>query len=275
MSKSAAPHEQRNALCSGYVDRISVPVIPTKSKVARQLKGVHLYHYALSNCSQRCRLALEIKGIPWHSHHLNLAAKEHLTPDYIEINPNAVVPTLVHNGRVVIESNDIVDYIDQGFPGSRFWPDDVRDRGAVNALLEASSDVQDSIKTLSHEYMFQGRRQQTSLAEIAQMKAAGANSGLVSFLRDFVDDGRAWELRVIKAHEDVTRRLVQLNERINQTKAWLTGSRYGIADISWSVNYYRLMQCGVDMSRAPDFAALGLKLIEGPAFSKAVIEYRT
>lgn len=72
------------------------------------MRGLHLFHFMLSNCSQRVRLGLEEKGLAWTSHHLNLAANEHVTSDYQRINPKGVVPTLVHDGQVVIESNDII-----------------------------------------------------------------------------------------------------------------------------------------------------------------------
>ena len=80
------------------------------------MKGLHLFHFFLSNCSQRVRFGLEEKGLEWTSHHMNLMANEHATPEYQQINPNGVVPTLVHDGQVVIESNDILVYLDERFP---------------------------------------------------------------------------------------------------------------------------------------------------------------
>lgn len=133
-------------------------VILSESEHARRLEGVHLYHYALSNCSQRCRLALALRDIAWRSHHIDLIKKQHLAPASMEVNPNGVVPTLVHNGVVVVESNDIVAYIDEHFPGDTFMPDDAVDRAAVKELLTTSTEIQDSIKVLSHEYIFEARR---------------------------------------------------------------------------------------------------------------------
>ena len=81
-------------------------IIPTNQEVL-SFRGLHLYHYGMSNCSQRVRMVLEEKGLPWTSHHLDLARNEHATPAYQGINPNGVVPTLVHDGKVIIESVDI------------------------------------------------------------------------------------------------------------------------------------------------------------------------
>ena len=77
---------------------------------------LELYHNDMSTCSQKARLALAEKGLKWTSHHLELRAGDQQKPDYTKLNPNAVVPTLVDNGRVIIESTIINEYIDDAFP---------------------------------------------------------------------------------------------------------------------------------------------------------------
>ena len=80
--------------------------IQTKEVLSWQ--GLHLFHFMGSTCSQKLRIFLSVKGIEWQSHHVNLARKEHQTPYYMGINPRGLVPTLVHDGNVIIESNDIL-----------------------------------------------------------------------------------------------------------------------------------------------------------------------
>jgi glutathione S-transferase len=94
----------------------------------RTLRGLHLYHFAVSNCSQRVRMALEEKGLDWTSHHVNLPANEHATDWYQSIHPNGVVPTLVHDGQVIIESNDIIQYLEERFPEPPLSPADPQER---------------------------------------------------------------------------------------------------------------------------------------------------
>ena len=91
-------------------------IVNTKNKSVESLEGIHLYHGAISNCSMRVRMALVEKGLQWTSHHIDLKKKENITDEYFGINPNGLVPTLVDNGVVHIESNDIIDYIDQEYP---------------------------------------------------------------------------------------------------------------------------------------------------------------
>ena len=65
---------------------------------------LELYHTSGSVCSQKVRLALAEKGLDWADRHIELSKDEHLRAEYLALNPNGVVPTLVHGGRVVIGS---------------------------------------------------------------------------------------------------------------------------------------------------------------------------
>jgi len=86
------------------------------------MKGLHLFHFALSNCSQRVRLGLEEKGLAWTSHHLDLPGNEHVTSDYRRINPNGVVPALVHDGQVDISWVVNANRLQQAQVDTSAWP---------------------------------------------------------------------------------------------------------------------------------------------------------
>lgn len=78
----------------------------------------------MSNCSQKVRLCLGEKRLQWISRPVDLVNNQHLTPEFMAINPNALVPVLVHNGVVITESSDIIDYLDQHFPNPPLRPSD-------------------------------------------------------------------------------------------------------------------------------------------------------
>ena len=65
---------------------------------------LELYHAAGSVCAQKVRFALALKGIGWGDRLINLDESPQYAPDYLKLNPKAVVPTLVHDGRVVREN---------------------------------------------------------------------------------------------------------------------------------------------------------------------------
>ena len=56
------------------------------------------------------------KGIPWKGVYLDILKGDQFDPEYMKLNPKAVVPTLVHDGKVIVESTVIAEYIDEAFP---------------------------------------------------------------------------------------------------------------------------------------------------------------
>ena len=61
-----------------------------------------LYHTEMSVCAAKVRMAFAEKGVAWEGKLLNLRAGEAQRPDYVALNPNQEVPTLVHQGRPII-----------------------------------------------------------------------------------------------------------------------------------------------------------------------------
>jgi glutathione S-transferase len=83
-----------------------------------------LYDAVGSPCARRVRIVLLEKGLAWESRALDLTRLEQKRPEYLALNPNGVVPTLLHGERVVYESNVITEYLDDVFPAPRLYPAD-------------------------------------------------------------------------------------------------------------------------------------------------------
>src|SRR5215204_1756692 len=90
----------------------------------KEVAMLELYTHPQSPCAQKVKIVLAEKGLAWTKHHVNLPEKENLRPEYLKLNPLGVVPTLVHNGRPVIESNIICEYLDEAFPQQHLVPSD-------------------------------------------------------------------------------------------------------------------------------------------------------
>lgn len=80
------------------------------------MTNLTLYHHGPSTCSQKVRLILELKNLSYESKEIDLLAGEQHAPEYVKLNPNHVVPTLVTGDSVLIESNLILEYLDDAFP---------------------------------------------------------------------------------------------------------------------------------------------------------------
>jgi len=95
-----------------------------------------LYNAPQSTCSQRVRFVLNAKKISFAEIKLNLLAGDQLKPDYLALNPNGVVPTLDHDGAIVIDSSVIIEYLDEVVPTPEsFTPRDPVTRARMRALM--------------------------------------------------------------------------------------------------------------------------------------------
>jgi glutathione S-transferase len=83
---------------------------------------LELYHNINSVCAQKVRIALYEKDQSVEEHLLTLQGDQN-DPAYMRLNPNGVVPTLVHDGNVITESSLILYYIDEAFPDPPLMPD--------------------------------------------------------------------------------------------------------------------------------------------------------
>jgi glutathione S-transferase len=88
------------------------------------------YHNINSVCAQKVRIALEEKGQEANEHIMPLRGDQ-FDAGYRKLNPNAVVPTLVHDGEPIIESSLILYYIDEVFPEPPLMPKAPRQRFRV------------------------------------------------------------------------------------------------------------------------------------------------
>jgi glutathione S-transferase len=95
-----------------------------------------LYNAPQSTCSQRVRFVLNAKGLPFAEEKLDLLAGDQLKPEYLAINPNGVVPTLDHDGNIVIDSSVIIEYLDEVAPErANFTPRDPVKRATMRSLM--------------------------------------------------------------------------------------------------------------------------------------------
>ena len=102
---------------------------------------LELYHYGDSLCSMKVRLCLLEKGVDYQSRFVDLMKFENLTEDYKKLNPNAVVPTIVHDGTPIIESTVINQYVDEVFEGPSLTPEDPISRARMRVWTKLQDDV--------------------------------------------------------------------------------------------------------------------------------------
>jgi glutathione S-transferase len=97
---------------------------------------LELYTHPMSPCAQKVRIVLAEKHLDWIKHHVSLPDKENLKPEYLKLNPLGVVPTLVHDGRPVIESSIICEYLEDTFPEQTLLPPDTYQRARMRFWMK-------------------------------------------------------------------------------------------------------------------------------------------
>lgn len=103
-----------------------------------------LYDYYRSSASYRVRIALNLKQINYESLPINLANNggEQHRLDYLELNPQGLVPTLVENGHILTQSLAIIEYLDEINPEPPLLPSNPLERASIRSLsLIIASDI--------------------------------------------------------------------------------------------------------------------------------------
>lgn len=93
-----------------------------------------LYNFFRSGTSHRLRIALNLKGLASEYRAVDLRQEEHLRPDFLALNPQGLVPALVHEGRVLIQSPAIIEWLEERWPTPPLLPPDPDTRARVRAL---------------------------------------------------------------------------------------------------------------------------------------------
>ena len=99
-----------------------------------------LYDSTTSVCAIKIRLALHEKRVPFQSYNIDLRSGDQFDPDYLKLNPNAVVPTLVDDGYVIIESSVILNYVDDIHPIPSLVPV-IHDRAQMRLWMKRIDEV--------------------------------------------------------------------------------------------------------------------------------------
>lgn len=101
-----------------------------------------LYNAAHSTCSQKVRICLAEKGLKFEDIKLDIGkAKEHLRPEYLKINPNGVVPTLIDDSQIIIDSSVICEYLEEKYPDVPLSPPDPVGRARMRAWMRFLEEV--------------------------------------------------------------------------------------------------------------------------------------
>ncbi|HAU67165.1 MAG TPA: glutathione S-transferase family protein [Gammaproteobacteria bacterium] len=246
-------------------------VTPTNKEVL-DFEGLHLYHAGISNCAMRARIALEEKGLAWTSHHLDILQKEHLTPEYFGINPKGLVPTLVDDGVVIVESDDIIDHIDKKFPSPPLRPTSEEGQEQMYEWMKlAVNNHITAVKPYIYYHKVQKFMRKTE-EEQSEYEKLQSDQDLKKFHTKNSSGGGFTLEEVAQAEKILTDCFVKA-ERALKDQDWLVEDQFSLADIAWVPLHFTLIRAEFSFDEYPEINAWAERITKRESFKKAVLDW--
>ena len=190
---------------------------------------LELYNFPASTCSLKVRICLAEKALDWVDHPFKPHENKHLTPEYLEMNPNGVVPTLVHDGVPIIDSSTILEYLDEVFPERSFSPADPIGRAKMRAWLRYFEEKPTPAvryptfnRILIRNYRDLSNDDFEEQAEIRPLKT--------DFYKQMGRDGFD-EAAIEKAIRAIRDTVERMEKSLAEEGPWLLGAFYSLADM--------------------------------------------
>ncbi len=239
-----------------------MPQIDTSNAELLGLKGLHLWHAPLSSCSQRVRLVLAERGLNYESHLVNLEEGEHASEAYQAILPKGLVPALVDEGELFVESIDIIKHL----------------AGDTAALTSADADLlaladgaQLDLKLLTFEFLFRGGPPPSEAKQKA-FQQTHKNAWLKQFYTDFAAGFE--RARIEHAVRRTDAGFQVLEARLADGRAYLSGDAFSLSDIAWLPNAHRFALMGWPFEQMPYLGAWFERVKERPCYAEALLNWQ-
>ena len=203
-----------------------------------------LYHEWNSVHSFKVRIALVEKELEWVDHAVELLKFEHLRPEYLALNPNGVVPTLVHDGRAVVDSSVICEYLEDVYPTPALRPADPLPRARARNWLKYHDDVAHAaLRNASFQLLYKPQLAAMPRDELAARLSLHPDP---ERRRKFLDGARSdVEWPVLGESLRALRGIAVLNDRELGERSWLVGEMFSLADIAMAPFAERIVNLGM------------------------------
>lgn len=217
-------------------------------------KGIHLFHFSGSACSQKLRIFFNIKNINWNSHVINLIKQEQFSKWFLGINPRGLVPTLVHDGDVHIESNEIMAYLDGVYKNNKLFPIDLIDE--INKDLAFEDSLHHDLRRLTFRYIIPhalGKKNPSTINAKEQFegtiqgKADENKSKEILFWKNHYQNGITDDEIIESANK--FKNIYEDFDKTLKNQKYLKGDKFTVVDLAWYVSTKRLAMAGIPIEK--------------------------
>jgi len=233
---------------------------------------LELYHHGTSVCAAKARIALAEKGLEWQGRYIDILKGEQFAPDYLKLNPKHVVPTLVHDGRIIRESTLIGEYLDETFPDPPLQPRADRERQEMRDWLRTATDIHvPAVKTLIYTRKI-GKVLHKNQADDVKYHSLQRDPELLAF-HSRASTGIGLPKEQVERAEETLLRLFDKADNALAQHRWLVGDRFSLADISWVPLHFTLIGVDFPFHRYPHVSAWADAIRERSSFQEGVLRW--
>lgn len=202
---------------------------------------ISLHQAPMSSCSQKIRFMLTQKGLDYKNINVDLHAGENLGSEFLKLNPKGVVPVLVDDGQVILESNNICIYLDEKYPEIPLMPSSAKGRSDVRVLLQQiDENVHFDISACTYTIAFRARLQKAydTPEKLSDYLASIPDTGKREFRKNIITKG----LQSLEFQVGVTRSAAMISrlDALLHSSDYLVGNQLTVADICYSPYITRL-----------------------------------
>jgi len=236
-----------------------------------------LYHHNILVCAQKVRIALDEKGLAWEGREVDLMKQEHLSADFLKLNPRGLVPVLVHDGLTVTESTVILEYIEDAFPDPPLRPASPAGRAKMRMWIKVPDEgLHVACGSLTYAAAFAPQLRanhapqewEARLARLPDRARAAQQRQIIEMQFDApaVKDAALLHKKVLK----------EMQAALSQS-SWLAGDTFSLADAAIIPYVTRLDRLGLDLMWAdyPAVAAWFAAVQARPNFASAISAFRS
>lgn len=204
---------------------------------------MHLHGYFRSSAAYRLRIALNLKGLAYEQSSVHLRKGEQRLPEFLDLQPQGLVPALIDGDLTLIQSPAILEYLDEAYPDTpALLPEGLADRVHVRALADVvCCDIHPVNNLRILKYLSKPLGHEQAEIEI--------------WYNHWIADGFA-ALEALLAKDDRTGR-------------FCFGDQPGLADVCLIPQIFNAQRFGLDMTPYPTLQRIHEACNELPAFADA------
>jgi len=231
---------------------------------------LEVHTWEVNSNSGKPLIFLKEKGAEFKFHYVDVLKFEQHQPEYLKLNPDGTVPTVIHDGKVMTESTQALQYLDAALPGPSFTPDDPAERYRMRWWATHGAAWAASLSVLGwHAFMgpmvrkMGDEKLEELLARIPnkQRRIAWSTAAKSTFTEEQLQNAR----------DGVSAGVQMMEKRLN-VSTYFAGETYSIADMVIFANAYALPlmhNYAASDDVAPRFMEWIRRIYNRPAIAKA------